>query len=232
MTREVKEYDERRTEILNTARGLFFTKGYDQTSVNDLITAIGIAKGTFYHYFDSKEDLMMALAEQITAEGVAIIADLADDPELSPGEKLQEVFSRTGNWKVENMEMMLELLHVMYDPKNIRLKETIATLSIEKATPHIAKILKQGVDEGVFEIEYPEEIAGIIFHMGYWLSDQFGRGFLRMEEADESRKSEILEKLYHQIRVYEYAITRLVGMETEEFTLFDVDILKAFSEEM
>ena len=49
--RIVKEHDERKNEIIDTASCIFAQKGYDKTSVNDILNAIGIAKGTFYHYF-------------------------------------------------------------------------------------------------------------------------------------------------------------------------------------
>ena len=58
MVRITKEYDERLTEFLETAQQLFFQKGYEKTSVNDIIKKIGVAKGTFYHYFKSKKDLL------------------------------------------------------------------------------------------------------------------------------------------------------------------------------
>jgi AcrR family transcriptional regulator len=59
--RVIKEPEERRNEILDTAETLFFTKGYGKTTVNDILQAIGIAKGTFYYYFKSKEEVMDAV---------------------------------------------------------------------------------------------------------------------------------------------------------------------------
>ena len=56
----MKEHDERRNEIINTAAVLFMEKGYDRCSINDILNKIGIAKGTFYHYFKSKEDVLDA----------------------------------------------------------------------------------------------------------------------------------------------------------------------------
>lgn len=53
----------RRSEILDVAQRLFYLKGYDQTSVQDIITEIGIAKGTFYHYFNSKLELLDAIID-------------------------------------------------------------------------------------------------------------------------------------------------------------------------
>ena len=70
MTRIVKDAAVRRTEILDTAQYLCYSKGYERTSVQDIIDEIGIAKGTFYHYFRSKQDLLDALVDRIADQTV------------------------------------------------------------------------------------------------------------------------------------------------------------------
>jgi hypothetical protein len=47
MTRIVKAPDERRSELIATAQQLFYTKGYERTSVSDIVKAVGVAQGTF-----------------------------------------------------------------------------------------------------------------------------------------------------------------------------------------
>ena len=66
--RVMKEHDERRGEILDAAQLLFNSQGYDSTSVNAIIEHLGISKGTFYHYFSSKEDLIAGIAERDRAQ--------------------------------------------------------------------------------------------------------------------------------------------------------------------
>ncbi len=53
--RIIKEYEERRKEILETAERLFLTKGYTKTTVNDILKEIGIAKGTFITILNRKK---------------------------------------------------------------------------------------------------------------------------------------------------------------------------------
>lgn len=64
--RIVKEADVRKNEILDAAAVLFAEKGADKTSVADIMEAVGIAKGTLYHRFKSKESIMDALMHQKT----------------------------------------------------------------------------------------------------------------------------------------------------------------------
>ena len=54
MVRTIKEPSERRNDILDAARRLIYTKGYEQMTIQDILDELGISKGAFYHYFDSK----------------------------------------------------------------------------------------------------------------------------------------------------------------------------------
>jgi len=60
-------------KLISTARGLMLTKGYPSTSVDEIIAAAGVSKGSFYHFFKSKEELGAAVAEEYFDEGVAVI---------------------------------------------------------------------------------------------------------------------------------------------------------------
>lgn len=64
--RIIKEADIRKNEILDAAGILFTEKGYDNTSVTDIMNAVGIAKGTLYHHYKSKEDILNALIKRQT----------------------------------------------------------------------------------------------------------------------------------------------------------------------
>jgi AcrR family transcriptional regulator len=71
MVRVVKKAEERRLEILDAAQGLFLSRGYDATTVNDLLNAVGISKGAFYHHFAAKEDVLQALVWRLAEQGLA-----------------------------------------------------------------------------------------------------------------------------------------------------------------
>ena len=64
MVRIVKEHEERKNELLDAAQALFYQNGYETTSVAKIIDSVGIAKGTFYHYFKSKTDLLDQIVER------------------------------------------------------------------------------------------------------------------------------------------------------------------------
>ena len=68
--RIVKEAEERRNEILDAAERLFSGKGYNHTTINHILDEVQIAKGTFYYYFKSKEEVMDAIIDRVNSRDV------------------------------------------------------------------------------------------------------------------------------------------------------------------
>ena len=98
-----------RDQILDTAYALFMDQGYERTPIQAIIEAVGIAKGTFYHPFRSKDDLLDDVVDRLMVATVAIIDGVISDPELRAIEKFKGLFSSVGMWKLEHRTLMLEL---------------------------------------------------------------------------------------------------------------------------
>lgn len=94
--RTVKKHDERKLEIIETGAKLFSTKGYRNTTVNDILKEVGIAKGTFYHYFQSKEEVMDAVVDNILSTIIYESQLVVNDNRLSALEKFFLVVTGTG----------------------------------------------------------------------------------------------------------------------------------------
>jgi TetR/AcrR family transcriptional regulator, transcriptional repressor for nem operon len=62
-------------KLVRAARDLMLARGYPSTSVDDIIAAAGVSKGSFYHHFDSKEDLALAAMHQFLADGAALMME-------------------------------------------------------------------------------------------------------------------------------------------------------------
>ncbi len=101
MARAVKEeeHTEKRNAILDAAQRLIYTKGYEQMTIQDILDALQISKGAFYHYFDSKQDLMDALIERMIEEADRLIRPIAYDPQLPALEKFQRLLDTLNRWK-------------------------------------------------------------------------------------------------------------------------------------
>ena len=64
-----------RNRLLAEARRLFAKKGFEQTTISDLVQATGIAKGTFYNYFPDSKELFAALLDQLNNEFLVIVKE-------------------------------------------------------------------------------------------------------------------------------------------------------------
>lgn len=95
-----KKPENRKTEILNTAEILFITKENSETTINEILREVGIAKGTFYYYFQSKEEVMDAIVLRFIDIGVEAAKVIAADPDLKAPEKLLKSLRGKGQKKM------------------------------------------------------------------------------------------------------------------------------------
>lgn len=165
--RIVKEHDERKNEIIDTASHIFAQKGYDKSSVNDILNAIGIAKGTFYHYFKSKEEVLDAVIAKATGMIAERVEAVADNPQLAPSDKLLGVFMAM---QIEN-QMEEGLLEEMHRPENALMHQKSLVSIITVLTPVLSQIVVEGMEKGVFHSEYPEQYMQIFLASATTLLD-------------------------------------------------------------
>ncbi|EEM11187.1 MULTISPECIES: TetR/AcrR family transcriptional regulator [Bacillus] len=152
--RTVKEYEERRNEILDTAEKLFVSKGYMKTTVNDILREIGIAKGTFYHYFKSKEEVMDAIITRIVNAGVVAAKKIASSPNIPVLDKLFQILMVQVPKAGGNKEKMIEQFH---QPNNAEMHQKSLVQAILYLTPVLTEVIEQGIKEKIFETAYPQE---------------------------------------------------------------------------
>ena len=89
MARRKRGTEERRAELLEAASDLFLRKGFAEVSVSRIVRQVGVAQGTFYYYFDSKEAVLDALLEAYVREVVERLKLLSADPASDPRLALQ-----------------------------------------------------------------------------------------------------------------------------------------------
>lgn len=221
MARIVKDPDVRRSEILDAAQKFFYQKGYEQTSVQDVITEIGIAKGTFYHYFSSKLDLLDAVVERMIEQTLQSMKPLVADEQLSAIEKFERFFSDIANWKIENKAFFLDLMKIWHKDENAILRQKAATASIEMTRPLLAQIIEQGVTEGTFATDYPADIAEIVLHIGQSLSDTLVKTIL-----NQAHNADTLAIIERKTVVYHLAVERILNAPAGSMKLIDIDHVK------
>lgn len=223
MARIVKEHDERLTEFLDTAQRLFFQKGYEKASVNDIIEQMGVAKGTFYHYFKSKVDLLDKLVERFTEKAFLLGQELVQREDMDALNKLNAFFITIRDFKIENLELTKMLMKVLYKDENLLLRYKMFNYNIDLLTPEFAKIIKQGAAEGCFDPVDDEETARLIFGMSLNLSEQVVASLLEWDDNPEH-----IEKIEKKLKAYERAVERILGAPEGSFVVVERKMIEMF----
>ena len=136
--------------ILDTAFRLFMEKGYERTSIQDIIDNLGgLSKGAIYHHFKSKEDILYAVADRMSAGSSQILLEIRDLPGLTGLEKLKLIFQRALNHSMQE-----QLFTAAPDfSKNSKLLYSVLRETIDDAAPnYILPIIRQGMADGTAEI--------------------------------------------------------------------------------
>jgi AcrR family transcriptional regulator len=227
MTRILKNYHERKDEFLDTAQKLFFSHGYDQTSVDTIIRKMGLSKGTFYYYFESKEDLLDKLTCKMGDKILKEVKKIADREDLDAAAKLNDAFAVTRSVKLENIELLKVLIKVLYNDRNLFFRYKIFQRFTEILAPEFAKIIRQGMNEKVFSTSYPDEAANLIFEIANAFSGKIPTLIIDLDKNPEN-----IKKVEREFKVYENAIERIIGAKEGTFNIVDRNILKNFSEKL
>lgn len=152
-----KEAEERKKEILDVVEELFATKGYDGTSTTDILERVGIARGTLYYHFKSKEDILDALIDRIIQSMVSNIRLAIADKTTAT----QKILSFVGAMKVDSV-IEKEITDYAHKPKNALMHQKIQNALLAALTPIAVEIIKEGIKEGSFSTDYPEEAAEML----------------------------------------------------------------------
>jgi Transcriptional regulator len=146
--------------ILDAAYRLFMEKGYERTSIQDIIDQLGgLSKGAIYHHFKSKEDILIAVSDRMTAESDQMLAAIRDRSDLCGKEKLKTIFKESINRPVQNdIFTVVPNFH-----NNPRLLFSLLHETIEEVAPdYLLPIIKEGISDGSIETDYPEQLAEMI----------------------------------------------------------------------
>lgn len=216
MARVIKEYEARRKELITAAWSLFMENGYENTTVNAIIDECDVSKGTFYHYFDSKEQLLEASIEQVTVSIKGEIDTAISQPGLDAIQRMTRLIDASRVYKTEHAEMLGTMLPVIYREENLLLRHKMNERSVELISPAFTRVIEQGVDEGVFDVEFPRETSEMILRLG----NAFAEANI-LTILDLSRRPEKFDLLKRRVRVYETTIERILGAPEGAFDIFD-----------
>ncbi|MCP5099838.1 MAG: TetR/AcrR family transcriptional regulator [Chloroflexi bacterium] len=218
-----KKAAERRHELSMAAQQLFYTKGYEKTSINDIINAVGVSKGAFYHHFESKTAVLEAIVSQIMDQAVANIQVIIADETLSAIPKWQKMMQHTNSWTIERKAELIATSRQMRMDENILLRHKFRLKMSKIVAAETSKIVAQGVEEGVFNVEHIEETAVILFAIIETLSENVNDLLLNPDQYSDP----VTIALQKNVAV-QTAVERLLGAPSGSMPIIDDDTLIAW----
>lgn len=198
--RIVKEAEERRNEILDAANELFSQKGFDGTSTNDILERVGIARGTLYYHFKSKEDIMDALINRYNVRLLGAAQEIALDKSIPVNERIVRVVMALNINNGSDREIM-EHIH---KPQNALMHQKIQKVIINGVTPILAGIIREGIEQGLFSTPFPYECMEMVV---VYANTVFDGDMVDM--TDEERLS--------RMQAFIFNTERLLGAESGSF---------------
>jgi AcrR family transcriptional regulator len=223
MARIVKEeeYAGKRNAILDVAQRLIYTRGYEQMTIQDMLDDLQISKGAFYHYFDSKQAVLEALVQRMQEEVVQLLLPIVHDPTLPALEKLQRFFPALARWKTARKGFILALMRVLYADDNALFHRKVRALAVERVTPLLTTVIRQGIREGVLTTAYPDQVGEVVISLVL----DFGDAVASLLLSWEPGRDEYL-RVERTVAAYTDTLERALGAPAGSLPLADDQTLK------
>ncbi len=193
--RTVKEAEERKNEILDVAERLFGTKGFDNTSTSDILNEVGIARGTLYYHFKSKEDILDAMIDRMTGRLVEKAAALLAKKEIPVLKRLTMMMTALN----VNGSLGQEIMEQVQKPQNALMHQKMQERLLAGVNPLVTALIREGIAQGICKTEYPAEVAEMTLLYSNTAFDTLA------EHGKEERE--------RKINAFIYNLERLLGME-------------------
>jgi AcrR family transcriptional regulator len=224
--RVVKNADDRRVELLETALRLFLTRGYERVAVQDITDAVGVAKGTFYHYFASKADLLARVCEWQVDALLEMAERVLDETPGDAVARLRAVVALLWGWKRDNPELAETYSRVLYSDENqaLRLKLQGSFVTFH---PLLTGIVAQGAAEGSFAVADPARATQAVM----WLWDGLGEWMMprllsQTGDGSQAGDASVVDDLLEATRAAELACERILGAAEGSLRLNDYPELR------
>ncbi len=208
--RVVKEAEERKNEILDVAERLFGSKGFDNTSTNDILNEIGIARGTLYYHFKSKEEILDIMIDRMTKQLVEKAKDIMSQKNMSV---LQRLTLMMLELNVSGGNLGHEILEQVHKPQNALMHQKMQERLLSGINPLITSLIEECITQGICQTDYPAEVAEMTLLYYNTVFDDL------MEHSEEEKQRKIAAFIYN--------LERLLKMEQGSMQ----DVISAFFKE-
>ena len=221
----MRKGEESRKRIIAAAEELFDRRGYANTSVQDILDALKISKGGFYHYFETKMELLTEVCRRRTEEWYGQGVEYVRSLRVGPVEKLNETL------RLMNMlDKGAPGLHGLFaeldaQGESALPRQEFRDITIKILTPLVVEILFAGMEEGEFTVRRPAETAKLLVLMALDINDEGARMITAAGD-----KTEVVMDVLELLGAYRESVELLVNAPYGSIDIFDMaDMVSAIT---
>lgn len=219
-TLDVEAHATRRGEILDVAQGLVVSHGYEQMSIQDVLSGLGISKGALYHYFGSKQELLAGVVDRMADEARARLAAAIEDSDANALDRLVGMFDNLVSWKVRKRDELVALLRVWNSDGNALMRQRTRAGITDRVAPLFEHVVADGVADGTFTLPTAIGSGRVILSLVMDLNERLGELFFAHESGEAD-----LHAVDEAVTAYTTALERLLGVTPGVISLVDLSTL-------
>ncbi len=219
----MKKGELRKEAIIRTAEKLFFEKGYEETSIQDILDALSISKGGFYHYFESKIALLEEISRQKCAANVERIRMELFSGKLNSIQKANLLLSAIFPFGRETPEYNALTFKVSYIDGDVHFRDQTRQFMLDELCPLLDETVYDGISDESFFVRYPGHIGRLLLMLGYDACEEVCRML-----AGDADNPDIVINMMDLLFAYREAVESMLGAPHGSIQLFGVEqILEA-----
>ncbi len=190
--RITKDKEERRQELIGVAEQLFRAQGYMDTSVSDIVRKTGVAQGTFYYHFKSKEEILEAVVHKTANALDARMRGIVEKGGEPPLRQIKTLLTIVFEFAAANQDL-IAFVHL---DSNALLHHRLMGTTARIIHDHLLALVVKGIQEGCFHVQNPEE--AVDFFLG-GISGVLHLQHMRKDPAQLQRFHAVAETMLQRI---------------------------------
>lgn len=216
----MKKGELKRDNILSAAEKLFFEQGYDQTSIQDILDALSISKGGFYHHFTSKEAILEEICEKRIASRFERLGMELYAPRMSPMDKINLLLRMVNLFDRDEPRFVALMLKICYLDHDVQILSRMRQLVMTRLQPYLDEVIAEGLQAGLLYTRHPGWISRMILGMVSDLDDEACRRL-----SSDFENPECIIDIADMLNACRDAIETLIGAPFGSVCLFDPEKL-------
>lgn len=199
---------ELKDRIIQSAYELFSTKGFQKTTITDIVKASGTSKGGFYHHFNSKEDIVNHIMDLYLEKVLTFFDELYEKYNNDLIKVFNGVFESINNFKKDQFNQWPEMLRMLSFPGNDLIIMRMGQSFEESTIKFFTNIIQRGNGD-LWQVSSPENIAGL------WARELI-RIYSKTTQTLYDWREETIIELTNLLEFNENLINTLLGVATIE----------------